>query len=113
MARGEKLQHYLAMADLKWRQNYLLEAQKFASEASAIAKDLGFGTEIKPAKDRLNEIQVKLQDLPIEHSAIEKNGLATGSVHSASESDSSVTDGHFYGSSSCETDDPSTLQYTL
>lgn len=65
IAEGEKIQYYLAEADLNWRQKRYPEAEKSALMAHNMAIEFGFDTEIEPAKDRLDEIKAKLDPQPV------------------------------------------------
>ncbi|KAK3706881.1 hypothetical protein QZH41_009780, partial [Actinostola sp. cb2023] len=99
IAQGERIQYYLAMADLNWRQNDMTKAEEFASEAYNMAAEFGFKTEIKPAKERLDEIRVKIQEMSTACSAEYSRGGEGGATESSS-SDSQFGD----DTSSCESD---------
>ena len=58
IAKGAKVQFYLASSDLQYRKGNFVEAERFACLARDMAKDLGFTTEISLAQERLDHSRV-------------------------------------------------------
>lgn len=65
MAEGEKVQFYLACSDLEYRLQNYLAAEAFAKKALEKSQLFCFNTEIRPAQERLEHIQHKLQQLQL------------------------------------------------